>query len=80
MGPALDDKITQGLAIGTDWRTTPLIGIASRTRYLHDGRAFTYRDAIIAHDGEARIVRDRFIDLSAQEKQEIYEFLDSLKS
>lgn len=79
MGPALDDKIIQGQAIGTDWRTTPLVGIGKRSRYLHDGRAFTYRDAIIAHGGEAKIVRDRFIDLSQKEKEEIFAFLDTLK-
>jgi uncharacterized integral membrane protein (TIGR00698 family) len=79
MGLALDDKIIQGQAIGTDWRTTPLVGIGSRSRYLHDGRAFSYRDAIIAHGGEAKIVRDRFIDLSQWEKAEIFAFLDTLK-
>ncbi|MEH2352082.1 putative sulfate exporter family transporter [Nostoc sp.] len=79
MGPALDDKIIQGQAIGTDWRTTPLVGIGNRSRYLHDGRAFTYRDAIIAHGGEAMIVRDRFIDLSQREKAEIFAFFDTLK-
>jgi uncharacterized integral membrane protein (TIGR00698 family) len=79
MGPALDDKIVQSQAIGTDWRTTPLVGIGSRTRYLHDGRAFTYRGAIIAHGGEAKIVRDRFIDLNQKDKDKIYAFLDTLK-
>lgn len=79
MGAALDDKIIQGQAIGTDWRTTPLVGIGNRSRYLHDGRAFTYRDAIVAHGGEAKIVRDRFIDLSQREKAEIFAFLDRLK-
>jgi uncharacterized integral membrane protein (TIGR00698 family) len=79
MGPALDDKIIQSQAIGADWRTTPLVGIGSRSRYLHDGRAFTYGDAIIAHGGEAKIVRDRFIDLSQKEKAEIFAFFDALK-
>lgn len=79
MGPALDDKITQGLAIGTDWRTTPLAGIGNRKRFLHDGRATTFRDAIIAHDGESKIVRDRFIDLREEDKLKIYQFLATLK-
>src|SRR5262249_9411667 len=38
MGPALDDKIQQGAALGFEWRTTPLVGIGLRPRYLHDGR------------------------------------------
>jgi len=57
MGPGLDDKIVQGDASGADWRTTPLVGLGTHDRYLHDGRADTLRDAILAHGGEAEIVR-----------------------
>jgi len=45
MGQALDDKIVQGDATGADWRTTPLVGLGLRQRYLHDGRATTLRYA-----------------------------------
>ncbi len=79
MGFELDDKIVQGDAIGTDWRTAPLAGIASRDRFLHDGRATNYRDAIIAHGGEAQIIRDRFVDLSSANQRELLNFLDTLK-
>jgi uncharacterized integral membrane protein (TIGR00698 family) len=79
MGPALNDQIIQSDARGVDWRTTPLVGIGNRTHYLHDGRALTYRDAIVAHGGEAKIVRDRFIDLPQKEKEAIYAFLDKLQ-
>jgi len=78
MGPTLDDKITQGEATGRDWRTTPLRGLGLRTRYIHDGRAATLRDAIVAHDGEALIIRDRFLSLNATEQEEIYRFLRGL--
>ncbi|HKQ29682.1 MAG TPA: putative sulfate exporter family transporter, partial [Burkholderiales bacterium] len=78
MGPALDDKIIQGSAAGPDWRTTPLVGLRLRERYLHDGRASTLRDAILAHGGEGEIVRDRFFNLSEPEQKSIYQFLDSL--
>ncbi len=78
MGPALDDKIVQGDATGRDWRTAPLIGLGLRTRYLHDGRATTLRDAIVAHGGEGEIVRDRFLRLSPTEQADVYRFLDSL--
>ena len=78
MGPALDDKIVQGDATGRDWRTAPLIGLGLRTRYLHDGRATTLRDAIVAHGGEGEIVRDRFLQLSPAEQADVYRFLDSL--
>lgn len=78
MGPALDDKIVQGDATGRDWRTAPLIGLGLRTRYLHDGRATTLRDAIVAHGGEGEIVRDRFFRLDADEQAAVFRFLDSL--
>jgi uncharacterized integral membrane protein (TIGR00698 family) len=78
MGPALDDKIVQGNAIGSEWRTTPLIGLHMRQRYLHDGRAATLRDAILAHRGEGEIVRDRFFDLDDPDRQAIYAFLGAL--
>jgi uncharacterized integral membrane protein (TIGR00698 family) len=78
MGPALDDKIVQGDASGADWRTTPLIGLRLRERYLHDGRAATLRDAMLAHGGEAEIVRRRFFELDEPEQQRIYGFLSSL--
>jgi uncharacterized integral membrane protein (TIGR00698 family) len=78
MGPTLDDKISQGEATGRDWRTMPLHGLGVRTRYLHDGRADTLRAAIVAHDGEALIIRDRFIERSAAEQEELYRFLRGL--
>jgi uncharacterized integral membrane protein (TIGR00698 family) len=78
MGPALDDKIIQGNAIGAEWRTTPLIGLGLRRRYLHDGRAATLRDAIQAHGGEAEIVRNRFFNLDEADQQAVLAFLGKL--
>lgn len=78
MGPGLDDKVSQGLATGADWRTTPLWGLGSRRQYLHDGRATTLREAILAHGGEALIVRQRFEALDAQQRLALYQFLNSL--
>jgi mono/diheme cytochrome c family protein len=78
MGPALDDKVVQGDATGSEWRTTPLWGLGLRTRFLHDGRARTLRDAIIAHDGEAQVVTRRFLALQPHEQEAVYRFLHSL--
>lgn len=78
MGGALDDKIVQGNAIGSEWRTTPLIELHSRTRYLHDNRAESLPDAIFAHGGEAKIVRDRFFALDEVERHAILEFVGKL--
>lgn len=33
-------------------RTPPLWGARFNTQFLHDGRAKTIRDAILAHDGQ----------------------------
>ena len=78
MGPGLDDKIVQGDAGGADWRTTPLVGLGTHERYLHDGRAGTLRDAILAHGGEAEIVRQRFFDLDEAEQRQVLAFLNAL--
>jgi uncharacterized integral membrane protein (TIGR00698 family) len=78
MGPALDDKIVQGEATGAEWRTAPLAHLNLRRRFLHDGRAGTVRDAVLAHGGEGRIVRDRFFDLDEAEQDAVYEFLATL--
>ncbi|MEO5793719.1 MAG: putative sulfate exporter family transporter [Rhodoferax sp.] len=78
MGASLDDKITQGNATGADWRTTPLVGLRERVRFLHDGRAGTLRDAVLEHAGEAEIVRKRFFELDEDEQQEIYRFMSAL--
>ena len=78
MGPALDDKLVQGDATGRDWRTTPLRGLSLRARYLHDGRATTLRAAIVAHGGEAEIIRERFMKLTDTEQQALYTFLNTL--
>jgi len=78
MGQALDDKIVQGDATGADWRTTPLVGLGLRQRYLHDGRATTLRDAVLAHGGEPELVRGRYFELTAQEQQLVVRFLNEL--
>jgi CxxC motif-containing protein (DUF1111 family) len=49
MGPALADNVTQGLAQGDMFRTTPLWGIGQRLFFLHDGRTNDLLEAINAH-------------------------------
>ena len=78
MGPALDDRIVQGDAGGADWRTTPLVGLSTHARYLHDGRAATLRAAVFDHGGEAAIVRERFFDLDPAQQEQVYAFLRGL--
>jgi CxxC motif-containing protein (DUF1111 family) len=78
MGPALNDHIAEGSAGGSEWRTAPLWGLHSRTRYLHDGRATTLRAAILAHGGQAASARRRFLALSSRERQLLFRFLNTL--
>jgi hypothetical protein len=49
MGKGLADDITQGLATGDMFRTTPLWGIGQRIFFLHDGRTDDLLKAIEAH-------------------------------
>jgi di-heme oxidoreductase (putative peroxidase) len=49
MGKGLADDITQSLATGDMFRTTPLWGVGQRTFFLHDGRTNDLLRAIEAH-------------------------------
>ncbi len=51
MGPGLADHITQGLATGDEFRTTPLWGLGQRLFLLHDGRTTDLAAALNAHGG-----------------------------
>ena len=53
MGSGLADDITQGLATGDMFRTTPLWGIGQRMFFLHDGRTDDLLQAIAAHESPA---------------------------
>ncbi|HKE22849.1 MAG TPA: di-heme oxidoredictase family protein [Bryobacteraceae bacterium] len=53
MGSGLADDITQGLATGDMFRTTPLWGIGQRRFFLHDGRTSDLLAAIEAHSSPA---------------------------
>jgi CxxC motif-containing protein (DUF1111 family) len=75
---ALGDGIAQGAASGREMRTTPLWGLRAVTRYLHDGRAATLEEAILAHDGQAKAARDRFAHLDGRHKAGLLAFLNSL--
>jgi CxxC motif-containing protein (DUF1111 family) len=75
---ALGDGIVQAPATGREMRTAPLWGLRLRSLYLHDGRASTVDLAILAHDGEAKAARDRFVKLPAASRQALAAFLTSL--
>jgi CxxC motif-containing protein (DUF1111 family) len=91
MGSGLADNVTQGLATGDMFRTTPLWGIGQRIFFLHDGRTSDLLVAIREHasdneDGNsqgnttseaARVIR-KFNALSPTDQQAILDFLRSL--
>jgi CxxC motif-containing protein (DUF1111 family) len=75
---SLGDGIEQGPASGTQMRTAPLWGLRVATSLLHDGRASTIEEAILAHDGQAARARTRFQRLGDRERQALLAFLESL--
>jgi CxxC motif-containing protein (DUF1111 family) len=94
MGSGLADSVTQGLAAGDMFRTTPLWGIGQRIFFLHDGRTSDLLEAIQEHasgngendqgngsaypPSEANSVIRRFNALTSSDQQAILDFLRSL--
>jgi CxxC motif-containing protein (DUF1111 family) len=85
MGPELDDGYTEGSALTSEWRTTPLWGFGlSRSSQggamflLHDGRAHSIREAIEFHGGEGAQARALFRALPSHEVTDLEAFLESL--
>lgn len=75
---SLGDGIEQGVATGTEMRTAPLWGLRTQPAYLHDGRAKTIEEAILAHEGQGKKSRDCFSKLAKKKRQDVVEFLNSL--
>jgi CxxC motif-containing protein (DUF1111 family) len=78
MGDDLADRFPMGEATGREFRTQPLWGIAAASPYLHDGRARTIDDAIRWHGGEAGSIREAYAALSADAREDLIAFLESL--
>ncbi len=84
MGSGLADNRPEADATGSEWRTPPLWGIGlvetvnGHTMFLHDGRARSLEEAILWHDGEAAGSRDLFMSLTAEEREALIKFLESL--
>ena len=74
----LGDGIDQGDAKGSEMRTPPLWGLPYQQLLLHDGRAKTIAEAILAHDGQGKASRDRFAALTDSQRADLLLFLQSL--
>jgi CxxC motif-containing protein (DUF1111 family) len=59
-------------------RTSPLWGVRTRTRLMHDGLSLTRNDAINRHRGEALPSSNNFQALTPAEKNQLITFLRSL--
>jgi CxxC motif-containing protein (DUF1111 family) len=75
---SLGDGIAQNGAGPGEMRTAPLWGVRLFTTFLHDGRATSLADAILAHDGQGRDARDRFAALNRDQRSRLIAFLNSL--
>lgn len=78
MGEELADGLRMKESTGSEYRTQPLWGIGAVGPYLHDGRASTLSEAILAHAGEGAAAAAGFAALSAEEQAQVEEFLLSL--
>jgi len=84
MGSELADGVIEGSANGREWRTAPLWGIGlqqkitGQQRFLHDGRARTIEEAILWHGGEANAAREKFKQLSKEQRQSLIFFVNSI--
>ncbi|MBI4605054.1 MAG: hypothetical protein HY721_24085 [Planctomycetes bacterium] len=78
MGAGLADGIKMAQASGSELRTQPLWGLCQHGPFLHDGRADTVSDAVLAHGGEAQASRDRYVELQPADREALHRFLESL--
>lgn len=87
MGPGLADGLSMGrpqpdstnpLTTENEFRTQPLWGVSMHAPYLHDGRAGTLHEAILAHGGEGQAARDAYDLLTQQQKDDVIAFLEAL--
>jgi CxxC motif-containing protein (DUF1111 family) len=75
MGPGLADGFEQGSARGGEFRTMPLWRVSDRAHFLHDGRAHTLSEAILAHGGQATGAMAAFQALSPADREALLDFL-----
>jgi CxxC motif-containing protein (DUF1111 family) len=84
LGPDLADREVSGAVHPTRWRTAPLWGMGyrfsreSRPTFLHDGRARSVEEAVLWHDGEAAVVRERFMHLPQAQRVQLLNFVGAL--
>lgn len=78
MGPGLAETIDEAGTGASVFLTENLWGVGSTAPYLHDGRATTLAEAILAHGGEAAASRDAFVAAPQGAQADLIAFLESL--
>jgi CxxC motif-containing protein (DUF1111 family) len=81
MGTGLADRVSQGAATGSQFRSAPLWGVGQRIFFLHDGRTTDIKVAIEQHassGSEANTVINNFNMLSVSDQQSLLNYLRSL--
>jgi hypothetical protein len=78
MGDRLAESIDETGTGRSTFLTRNLWGVGSSAPYLHDGRATTLTEAILAHGGEAADSRRQFQLLRASSQRALIAFLDNL--
>ncbi|NUQ74051.1 MAG: hypothetical protein HUU21_10895 [Polyangiaceae bacterium] len=81
MGDLLADGLTDGEASPGAWKTPPLIGLRHFTAFMHDGRAKSIEQAVLAHEGpgsEANEAVGLFKELPPEDRAALLEFVAGL--
>ena len=84
IGEGLPDRRPEYEAGGNEWRTPPLWGVGlskkvtGHSQLLHDGRARSFKEAILWHGGEAEKTKTTYTKLTLTGRKSIVRFLESL--
>jgi CxxC motif-containing protein (DUF1111 family) len=62
----------------TLWGSGMISTINGHTYLLHDGHARTIEEAILWHGGEGERSKNKFMNLSKKEREQVLKFLESL--
>jgi CxxC motif-containing protein (DUF1111 family) len=65
-------------SVRREWKTPPLWGVRDSAPYLHDGRARTLAEAIVAHGGQAESSVKKFKGLDYLSRSHLIAFVNSL--
>jgi hypothetical protein len=77
MGPGLAESVDEAGTGAAVFLTENLWGVGSTAPYLHDGRATTLAEAILAHGGEAEPAQVAFRGLEIQDRSDLIAYLDN---